>query len=368
MRPLLDFIRGTLGMLHSLCILLLLASAAAVLIPPSLFWPVSFGGLFFFPLYILNLSIIPIWFWRKKWFALLPLSAALLTAPLLPRSIQWPGKAQEKGTVKLLSWNVKLFDLYSWSGEKNTPSEMFALIKKENPDILCLQEVFNRNGRENNIQFIRDSLGYPYSCFYPAMRKTHRKRDKIYTAEYGVAIFSRFPITHSGYFSLENRLISNCSYADVLVKGKTIRVFNAHLQSVHLDDLDYAHLEDLQQRQHMTWLQAGKILRKLKRAWGYREKQARQMEEAIAAWPGPVILCCDLNDVPVSFSYQLLSKKLQDAHISAGNGLGATLFGKFFLFRIDYTFFSPSFSIRSSRTVRRQLSDHYPLVVTFDTP
>lgn len=366
MRQLLNFIRNTLGLLHSLCIMALLFSASAAFIPPSAFWPVSFAGLLFFPLYVLNLTLLPIWIWRKKWFALIPLLAALLTSPLFPRSWQWPANTRETGKVKLMNWNVKLFDLYEWSGDSETRARMFALIQIENPDILCLQEFFNRPGREDFLNYIRDTLGYPHACFQPAVQKEYTRGGKKWVAEYGVAIFSRYPITRCGAFPLAHRKYANCTFADIQAGNQTARIFTTHLQSVHLDDLDYAHLEDLEQRQSMHWMHIGAILRKLKRAWIYRETQTQQVKNAIDSTSGPVILCGDFNDVPVSHTYHELAAGMQDAFVAAGGDLGATLFGKFSLFRIDYALLSEHFQVRSCRVVREKLSDHYPVVVTFD--
>ena len=42
--------------------------------------------------------------------------------------------------MKVMSYNVRLFDLYNWSHNTATRNEILDLIRVEDPDILCLQE------------------------------------------------------------------------------------------------------------------------------------------------------------------------------------------------------------------------------------
>ena len=54
------------------------------------------------------------------------------------------GKGNEnvKGGIKVLSYNVRDFDLYNWSHNKETRNKIFSFLKNESADIVCLQEFF----------------------------------------------------------------------------------------------------------------------------------------------------------------------------------------------------------------------------------
>ena len=84
------------------------------------------------------------------------------------------------------------------------------------------------------------------------------------------------------------------------------------------------------------------------------------------AYTGRKIVCGDFNDVPVSYTYHTVSGNLQDAFVEAGRGFSPTFSNKFSIFRIDYALLDPAFKVNSYRVVHKELSDHYPVVVTFN--
>ena len=43
--------------------------------------------------------------------------------------------------LKVMSFNVRLFDLYNWS-QNEKQNQIISFIKKENPDIICFQEYY----------------------------------------------------------------------------------------------------------------------------------------------------------------------------------------------------------------------------------
>jgi hypothetical protein len=57
---------------------------------------------------------------------------------------------------------------------------------------------------------------------------------------WGIATFSRFPILKKGTVELENSKNNTCIFTDISVPGNdTFRVYNMHLQSIHLLKEDY---------------------------------------------------------------------------------------------------------------------------------
>ena len=89
------------------------------------------------------------------------------------------------------------------------------------------------------------------------------------------------------------------------------------------------------------------------------------MAEKVHESPYPVILCGDFNDTPVSYTYHKLSRKLNDAFIGSGIGMGTTFRGNFPYVRIDYMLYSNDFKAYRYQTGKINWSDHYPVMARF---
>ena len=57
--------------------------------------------------------------------------------------------------LKLMSFNVRLFNSYNWIDNENIPESILSFVNKESPDILCLQE-FSK-------EFSPSFESYPYN-------------------------------------------------------------------------------------------------------------------------------------------------------------------------------------------------------------
>lgn len=366
---------GVLKLLNLLVLLALLLSCMSVMVSPVEVWQLSFAGFAFPVILLLNLLFLLVWLLKLDKF--LPL-------PLLSLAVSWPfihsvfvmndsGTNKEAG-IKLMTWNVKNFDLYNWSHNTETREKMMALIKNENPDILCLQEFYTNNQLFFNREYLRDSLGYTFSHFSPTVDLVKHPKGKLQQTlwksgelhqQWGVAIFSKFPITDTGSIDFANSLTNGCIYSNVKINNKTLRVYNVHFQSMHLGYNDYATIDSLQVNQNSDWKPVKNIIQKMKRAYAKRAVQAVEVAKNMAAYPGSKIVCGDFNDVPVSYTYQTVKGNLQDAFIEKGNGFGATFINKIPVFRIDYVLFDKPLKINSYKTIHNTLSDHYPVLVTF---
>jgi endonuclease/exonuclease/phosphatase family metal-dependent hydrolase len=108
------------------------------------------------------------------------------------------------------------------------------------------------------------------------------------------------------------------------------------------------------------------MLKLIKGAYSYRSEQADAIAQHIAETDLPKIVCGDLNDPPISYTYRKISTNLQDAFVAKGEGIGATYAGPVPGLRIDYILFSDNFKIKTYSTPKKQLSDHLPLVADFE--
>ena len=90
--------------------------------------------------------------------------------------------------LKVMSFNVRLFDLYNWSHNEETKSKIISFIKNENPDILCFQEYYYDSSNDFVTRdLILKELGFKY--YHESFTNETNKN-----AHFGLATFSKYPI------------------------------------------------------------------------------------------------------------------------------------------------------------------------------
>ncbi|MGQ0829935.1 MAG: endonuclease/exonuclease/phosphatase family protein [Bacteroidota bacterium] len=337
----------------------LLTSYLAAEVSPQNFSFIAFFGLFYPILVIINICFVIYWFVQLKKRGIYSLIIILAGWSNLQRFVQFSLSDvpdSTKKSVKVMSYNVKNFDLYNWSHNLETRANIFELIGDEAPDIMCLQEFFSRDSsRLNNL----DSLIHFQKAKYVHVEyTTHVKR----IHHWGIATFSAYPIISKGKVDFGYESNNICIYTDIKMGNDTVRIYNMHLQSIAFSKEDYQYVEDLQNNVETEDIEHSKnIFKRLKLAFIKRAKQADLIEMSIAASPYPVIVCGDFNDTPGSYTYSTIANTLSDAFIESGNGFGKSYIGVFPSFRIDYILYSKSFKAYDFRTIRQELSDHYPV-------
>lgn len=353
----------------NVCVLVLLfAACMSCYISPAVAWLLPFLGLAFPIVVILVVVFLLIWaIWWKKMFWV-NLVALILCWPFIRTIVAFHFSHEEEKGVKLMSYNVRNFDLYNWSGNKKTRSRIMNLIGKENPDIICFQEFYTDDEDFRNAEYLRDSLGYKFHYLHVTYDKWFKNTSQMkwHSLKWGLAIFSRYEIRDTGVVHFDEQGGNQCCFADLNVNGKTLRIYNTHLQSMHLGYDDYDTIEELSENQNTQWYKIRNILRKMKHAYTKRAEQARAVRDHVGAYKGQKIVCGDFNDSPVSYSYQTIGSGLQDAFILKGRGFGKSFDTKLGWFRIDFILPDPSIQVNSYRSIRKNLSDHYPVLVTMD--
>jgi endonuclease/exonuclease/phosphatase family metal-dependent hydrolase len=234
---------------------------------------------------------------------------------------------------------------------------MFDFLDEQQADILCFQEFFHAAADKSFPT--RDTLVQFLPTRYYHQRFTHSPRRNQY---YGVIIFSRFPIIAKGEIPFETDVNNFCIYADLKLESDTVRVYNAHLQSIRFGSEDYAFVAENQNNEELK-KGATRIADKLRRAFYNRQSQVERIEEHILQSPHPVILCGDFNDPPLSYTYEVFTDLLDDSFIGAGRGTGNTFNRAAFpTLRIDYVMHSREIQTLRYTTPKVDLSDHFPVV------
>jgi len=331
--------------------------------------PADFKGLFLFaisyPLWFLS-TIISLLFWafRKSKFVLVPLLALLLGWPIHGRFIQLLPKFQNEvpeaeSKLKVLTYNVRLFDLYNWSKNTETRDKIIDLLVDQKADVMCFQEFYHTE-REGVFE-TKNTLLKLMPVKYYHEKYTHKMHGDQY---FGVVTFSKYPIVNRGFIPFETDYNNFCIYSDILVDKDTIRVYNTHLASIRFQKEDYKFMEVGGEEQDK--IEGGqRILSRLTSAAVNRSEQAEKVSQSIAESPYPVILCGDFNDTPVSFTYRTLRENLEDSFIAKGSGIGNTYIGAFPSFRIDYILHSERIKARAYKTLPEKYSDHHAVTVDF---
>lgn len=240
----------------------------------------------------------------------------------------------------VMSYNVRLFNLFEWLPKTNVTEEIRVFINEHNPDILCLQEF--SNAAEIDLK------AYPHRFIF-------MEGEKIKT---GQGIFSKFPIINKGNLEFPNSN-NNVVYADIKKGIDTIRVYSMHLQSIKITpDVD-----DINHDIGIDQKKSGIIFRRISKAFRAQQQQAEIIKNHKMECPYPIIICGDMNNSAFSYVYRSIKGKLNDSFEEGGNGFGQTYHFKYYPARIDYIFTDPKIKVKDFRNFPEfKNSDHYPIM------
>lgn len=246
-----------------------------------------------------------------------------------------PKNIENPNNIKVMNYNVRLFNLYEWIPGKDLEKKIQNLIKAEDPDLLCIQEYHPHK----NIDF----------SFYQ-YKYERLSGNKV---QYGQAIFSKFPIVNKGSVEFPNTS-NNAIYADVIDGKDTIRIYNIHLESMHID----TNTESLKKEN------SERLFKRISNTFKRQQYQAELIEKHRNQCSYKTIICGDFNNTAYSYVYRKIKGNLKDAYKEAGNGFGRTFNLKFLPARIDFIFAEDHFSINGFKSYDDYYSDHYPIMAT----
>jgi endonuclease/exonuclease/phosphatase family metal-dependent hydrolase len=334
------------------------------------------------PLWLALVGLLAVgWLLRRRRIALLPLAALALAWPQVQRGLplHWAGlqaqltnagpPANSAGaapprSLRLLSANVRIFNVYAHlrRADPAAPAKAMAWLAASPADVLCLQEFYQEpagtRSADGDLFRVGEKLG-PASGRQVFISKSLTNPEG---AQFGLAIFSRLPIVGRGEIAFGRLSQNHAMWVDVVGPGArdTVRIFNAHLQSMSMDegDLVAAGSSKAGLRRKGRGLLGRFVRGAAARAW-----QADTLVARIARSPYPVLLAGDCNDLPYSYSYNRLAGPLQNAWATVGFGPGNTYHGRLPpLLRIDQQFAGPQWQVLACRIhTEIPYSDHFPV-------
>jgi endonuclease/exonuclease/phosphatase family metal-dependent hydrolase len=362
MKPLRKFFRTIIFTLNGIFLGCLLLSAFSGYVSPFHFVFLSYLGLFFPFILVGNIAVFFTCLFFKQWkMTLLHIvvfgicGGAIYTyCPLHKKTAEIPEDA-----IKILTYNVMRFNHLVKDEKENPPNTILKYIRENDADIVCIQEFgFSKtNTARLTKKDITEALSkYPYFYF-----------DNFHlpstSNEYGLAIFSRFPILSTQKVPYES--VFNGSFVTELdINGKKVTLINNHLESNKLTEEEKSNYYQLTREIDSESFDAFKqmMTARLTPAFKARAGQAQLLSQNIKENENPyIIVCGDFNDTPISYSRYKIKGSLRDAFVDTGFGLGITYNKHRFLFRIDYILHSKNINSYNCTVDKYKNSDHYPL-------
>lgn len=324
-------------------------------------------GLFFIPLVLINLIFIIFWLSQAWWkFMTLGIVSVLLSIPNLQKTISFSPELQtrvEDHSLSIVSYNVHYFNFFEKENEICKGDEILNYLSALNPDIICIQEfAYFKNGKYQ-LNYIRKKLkDYPY-VHIEVLSKTDRFVK-------GIATFSKYKISKKQRIELGSRYQSSIQTSVKINKKSTLQVFNCYLESNKLSDKDKEiyHLRNYNKNNYQDKLKQSfsRIYHKLGHASFKRGLQAEKIAQQVSlSKSSPYIICGDLNDLPISYTYQTICGNNTDTFLALRKGFGDTFHEKIYNFRIDYIFTNEKITPLAFSIENQDLSDHKPIQLNF---
>ena len=341
---------------------LLLFSYLAFLSDPTKNSGIAFLGLAYPIIFLINLVLFLIWFFKRDIFFFPTLIILIIGMYHHSRFLQINPKILENNSyeekIKVMSFNVRLFDLYNWTHNKEVKSRIIELIKKQKPDIICFQEYFYDNTKKFiTREMILKELGFNY---YHESFSDESNENSLF----GLATFSKFPIINKEKIEFKDEKSNHCMWSDIVFKKDTLRVFNAHLGSIRFNYSDYKIIggkgRPIRSNQKIP---KQDFFNRIKIGFSKRAQQLNELIPFLEKSPHKRILCSDLNDTPISYAYNQLSNLFADSFTKSGFGIGGTYIGKIPFLRIDYIWHDKGLDSFNFKTHQNQLSDHKAISV-----
>ena len=295
-------------------------------------------------LILANAVMIIYWFIRRKWLlSLIPIITIACCIPYI--GTMWQFRSLDKSAdaqpgIKIATYNVCMFNRET-SGFM--AQDILAEMRRQNVDILCMQEYNNTSGDKKNSDSYKEY--FPYMVF--------GREDMV--------IYSRYPIKESKKILFEDTN-NSAMWADIDVKGNKIRVFNVHLQTTGINGTLYRAGKlrtqgyEVDNNRFMEALFGNYMLGMM-----FRAGQAVMVANEKHSSEKPVILCGDFNDVPYSYVYNTVLGNMVDGFKECGSGWARTFRGGKKIVRIDYIFHDEALKGLSYYKSELTYSDHYPV-------
>jgi len=330
----LNFIDKLIYLLNGIVAVVLLLAYVLPFIPPKTVSVLSVLSLSVPVLLVLNVIFCLYWLLKVKKQLLLSLVVLLLGYESISTLYKFSSVEKNTNTsLSVMSYNVRLFNIYNWIDTLGIEKNIQEFVLNENTDIVAFQEY---HPHENINLF-----SYPYKYESLSGKKT----------KYGQAVFSKYPIVHKGEITFsesDNKAI----YVDVVKENDTIRIYNVHFESLHINP----------NVKHLSEQDTERLVKRIGERFEMQQEQAELVIAHQEQCSYKKIILGDFNNTAYSYVYkQFKNEGYHDAFELAGNGFGKTLDFKFFPLRIDFILVGENMGVAHFFNFSNEYSDHYPI-------
>lgn len=356
------FILLALRILSILIFLATLLAAFGGKMNPTYF---TFPALFClaFPYFaILTILITVFWIFKRK-IILSAMGVGTIILCLTPLSVAFPLSASKKAvegsqTFKILSWNVlHTRDIRKPEYEGNRAIEF--MIDSE-ADIIGLAEMKN---------FDEELTGVPEDL-KEELFKTYPYRAGLNTTD--IKVLSKYPVERMDFSHPNDYEQYRFDFFRITFPENRILIVGmVHLFSYSLTNEERKVVTEIKSvEMAKTSLNEfkGPIRSKLSQAFPRRAENASYLRSVIddISPEIPLIVCGDFNDVPVSWTYNLVrGDDMRDAYAETNFGPAITYNLHAFYFHIDQMLYRGPIEALNLKVEKINSSDHYPLLGEF---
>lgn len=334
---------------------LLLTTLAGSVAPSRSILP-SLAAFAYLPLLVANVVMVVLWVLMKRWQFLISVAAVAARWSFVGLFVQVGGTSSvppaeaHPRRVTLLSYNVHQF-----RGREDEAMEdevaaagFLGLVDTHRPDVLCLQEF----AVPHNVQLVDSLMLRGYNHYYTS--RTSRAGNP-----YGTAVFSQMPITYVNCIDRKKVLV------ELMHDSALFRVCCVHMDSYRFDDADRQGIE--RARHGEVQASSKRTIEKVKKTiLNHESEWNERIAPVVEGTSAPLVLAGDMNDIPSSWLYHQISRKMKDAYCEKGSGFCTTYNGGFPQFRIDMVFHNNGFRTLSYKRLRVPYSDHYPVLTALE--
>ena len=298
-------------------------------------------------LIIADLVMLVYWLIRRRWhWAAIPFVTVLCCIPYCGTIYQFRShndQDKNKSGLMIATYNVARFNNETTGF---IAQDILAQMKKQNVDVLCLQEYNDVSGDKKNSESYKDYFQY--------MAKG--KDDMV--------IYSRHPISDSKTIDFEETN-NSAMWADINVNGQLFRFVNVHLETTGFNrtlrnaaklQMQGADIESNRLLQSIYGNYTMGMMVRAGQAITIKNELQKNKDDDRS-----LVICGDFNDVPYSYVYTtMLGNDLIDGFKECGSGWMYTFRGKKSV-RIDYIFHDKSLEGLTYYKQDLSYSDHYPV-------
>ena len=333
----LNFIDKLIYLLNSIVAVVLLLAYVLPFVPPKTVSVLSVLSLSVPVLLVLNVVFCLYWLLKVKKQLLLSLVVLLFGYESISTLYKFSSVEKNTNTsLSVMSYNVRLFNIYNWIYSQVIEKNIEEFVLNESADVVAFQEFHPHN----NINLSR----YPYKYESLSGEKT----------KYGQAVFSKYPIVGKGEVTF-SETANKAIYVDVVKENDTIRIYNVHFESLHINP----------NMKHLSEQDTERLVKRIGKRFEMQQEQAELVLVHQEQCSYKKIVLGDFNNTAYSYIYkQFKNKGYKDAFELAGNGFGKTFDFKFFPLRIDFILVDENLGVAQFSNFNNKYSDHYPIKAT----